>query len=147
MKLRALAALAVTLALTYFTPAAAAQFDLERGKSLDNNTTGFVVVATASSMLILACDYEAVEGSLAKGADIMGVDIDIYGPAVANALKAVAGMEYDREKMIPDVTKTVRWTLEGFWKEYNVNKRKACASWAEGPASNGFVRKAGTNAR
>jgi hypothetical protein len=47
-------------------------------------------------MLILTCNYEGVDGELAKGADRMGVDIDVYGQAVGNALRVISGMDYDR---------------------------------------------------
>ena len=37
---------------------------------------------------------------------------------------AISGGEYERGQLIPDVTVTVRWTLDAFFKEYKVNQRK-----------------------
>jgi hypothetical protein len=88
-----LCASAVALTLALASPAVGAQYDQGPGKSLDNTTIGFIVVATASSMMILKCGYNAgPDGALQKAADTMAVDFDVYGPAVGNALRAIAEM-------------------------------------------------------
>jgi len=52
----------------------------------------------------------------------MGADFDTYAPATMNAIFAIADMEYDRSKLIPEVTRQVRSNLEELMVDHKGNR-------------------------
>ncbi|GAB9152722.1 hypothetical protein [Bradyrhizobium diazoefficiens] len=104
MKLHALCASAVALALVS-TPAKA---------ELDNPTVKFIVRGTMALVVNIMCDsYEQPDGSVRSYADRLGVDFETYGPATFNGMRAqINGMKYDREALIPEVTRVVAATMD-----------------------------------
>ncbi|SDK43814.1 hypothetical protein [Bradyrhizobium ottawaense] len=101
MKLHALCASAVTLMLALSAPAKAGNVNRE-----------FIALATISYVVVQKCsDYEFVDNAARRGADKMGADFDTYAPAAMNAIFAIMDMEYNREKLIPEVTQKVRSDL------------------------------------
>lgn len=134
MKLRALTALAVTLALGYFTPAAAENTNVNRE---------FIALATISYAVINKCGdrYEFIDGSARKAADQVGADFDTYGPATMNAIFAILDMEYDREKLIPEVTRTVRADLEELMVEIKKGNGYFCKKYGATMVNVGFMKR------
>ncbi|TYO65466.1 hypothetical protein FXV83_16150 [Bradyrhizobium hipponense] len=132
MKLRALAALAVTLVLAQFTPAAA-----------ENVNREFIALATISYTVINKCgdQYEFIDGSAQKAADQVGADFDTYGPATMNAIFVIIGIEYDRTKLIPEVTRFVRADLEELMGEIKKGERYFCKKYGATMVKVGFMKR------
>lgn len=130
MKLHALAASAVTLALALSSPAKA-------GVNQD-----FIALSATGMMVILKCDgYGYVDGAVQKAADRMGADFDTYAPATMNAVFAIAEMDYDRTKLIPDVTRQVRSTLEELLVDLKKGERVFCKKYGDLMISIGWLRR------
>src|SRR4029077_20201552 len=74
----------------------------------DANKT-FVHMMVVTAGITLNCSgYEPINSGPRHYADASGVDFETIGPAVANALFANSGIDYDRDKLIPAVTQVVR---------------------------------------
>jgi hypothetical protein len=102
MKLHALGASAVALALALTSHAAA-------GDKLNSDFVALAVISYAVSQKCPAYDF--VDGGARLAADQQGVDFDTYGPATLAAIFAIMGNDYDRSKLIPAVTRQVRSDL------------------------------------
>ncbi|WP_439357899.1 hypothetical protein [Bradyrhizobium sp. DASA03007] len=131
MKLHALAASAVTLALAFISPAEAS-----------NVNSDFVALATISYTVLMKCpDFEYIEGSGQLKADQMGADYDTYGPATVNAIFAIMGNEYDRTKLIPSVTQQVRNNLEELLGEIKKGDGYFCKKYGAVMLNVGFMKR------
>lgn len=87
-------------------------------------------------------NYEIVKGGPVKFADSHGADFDKIYPAVSNAMLAVAGGEYDREKLIPEVTQLVRANMLQLGKEVmKLGKTGFCRKYAPVMINTGFMEK------
>ncbi|MBP1297043.1 MULTISPECIES: hypothetical protein [Bradyrhizobium] len=132
MKLRAIAALAVTLALAFSSPAKAENVDAD-----------FVALATISYAVLQKCSssYEFIDGGARRAADRMGADFETYAPATMNAIFVIMDMEYDRTKLIPSVTQRVRSHLEELLVEIKKGDRVFCKKYGAVMVNIGFMRK------
>ncbi|MCW2077941.1 UNVERIFIED_ORG: hypothetical protein M2193_000116 [Bradyrhizobium japonicum] len=131
MKLRAITALAATLASGFFTPAAA-----------ENVNKEFIALSTISAMVLLKCDgYEFIDGAPRKAADQIGADFDTFAPATMNAIFAIADMEYDRSKLIPEVTRQVRSNLEELMVDHKKGNRFFCNKYGAVMLNVGWLKK------
>ncbi|WP_316196651.1 hypothetical protein [Bradyrhizobium sp. SZCCHNS3053] len=123
MKLRALGALAVTLALAFITPAHA---ELNRtDRSLVLVTTGSIIVAT------LCPGFDILKGANKKQAEINGADFDGLAPVIGAAMAAQLGQDYDSSLLIPEVTRTVRSFFLEMDVDFDRNKARACKKWSD----------------
>lgn len=132
MKLHALGASAVALALALTSRAKA-----------ENVNREFIALATISYAVINKCgeQYEFIDGSARKAADQVGADFDTYGPATMNAIFAILDMEYDRSKLIPEVTRQVRSNLEELIGEIKKGDRYFCKKYGAVMTNVGFMRR------
>ena len=102
MKLHALVASAAALTLALSAPAKAG--DVNRD---------FIALMSISYVVNMKCErYEFLDNAARRSADKMGADFDTYAPAALNAIMAIMDHEYDRTKLIPEVTKKVRADLD-----------------------------------
>src|SRR6267378_2592594 len=130
MKLAALGASAIALTLALTPPA----------KALDNVTRDNVALSTAAIWVTVACPgYEMDD--LRKAADLNGVDFSTYAPAIYAGLKAQLGQEYDRNLLIPEVTREVRQALAMISTDVSRNKTKACRDWSTATTSSQLTRR------
>lgn len=97
MKLHALGASAVALALAFSSPANAA----------DPNKMFIGTMATTTVIAVYCPDYDVVTGGATKFGDSLGANVDRLGSATAAAIQAIVGGKYDREELIPEVTQFV----------------------------------------
>jgi hypothetical protein len=131
MKLHAILASAVALTLAFIAPAQA-----------ENVNREFIALATISYTVIQKCPgYEFIDGSARKAADQVGADFDTYGPATMNAIFAIMDMEYDRSKLIPEVTRQVRSNLEELVGELRKGDRYFCKKYGAVMINVGFMEK------
>jgi hypothetical protein len=135
MKLHALGASAVALALAFTSPALAE----------DANKT-FVHMMVVTAGITLHCSgYEAINSGPRRYADASGVDFETIGPAVANALFANSGIDYDRDKLIPAVTQVVRADMaelaELGGEIDRLGKLGFCRKYGRFPVENGLMKK------
>jgi hypothetical protein len=97
MKIIAIIAAAATLALP---PANAASPDRD-----------LIALESISFVVLQKCGFEFIDGGAKNAADKVGADFDLYAPAAMNAIFAIMEWEYDRSKLIPEVTRFVRQDL------------------------------------
>lgn len=131
MKLHALAASAVALTLAS-TPASAgpAERDLVLALIISfgvhNNCPG----------------YELVDGAPVRFADTNGVDFDKIGPAAVNSIMANVDKDYDRTKLIPEVSRFVRDKMVELGGEMTkVGKPKWCKKYVPVMTGMNFMKK------
>jgi hypothetical protein len=131
MKLHAPCASAVALTLALSAPAKA-----------ENVNREFIALATISFTVLQKCEgYEFIDGSAQKAADQVGADFDTYGPATMNAVFAIMGWEYDRSKLIPEVTRQVRSNLNELIGELRKGDRYFCNKYGAVMLNVGFMRR------
>jgi hypothetical protein len=131
MKLHALGASAVALALALTSPAKA-----------DNPDREFIALATISFAVMQKCDgYEFIDGGAKRAADQVGADFDTYGPAAMNAIFAIVGWDYDHDKLIPAVTRQVRSNLEELMGELKKGNGYFCRKYGAVMLNVGYMRK------
>lgn len=131
MKLHALGASAVALALAFSSPAKATA------------ARDFVLIATTTGITILKCpNYDAVEGGLVKYGDSIGVDVDRYGPPVAAALRVISDMPYNRGDLVPEVTQVVRNAIGELQDNHaKLGDKKFCRKYGDFLESIGVMRR------
>jgi hypothetical protein len=101
MKLHALCASAVALTLALISPA----------KAMETNKLFIGTMATTIIVGLYCTDFDVVEGAAVKFGDSLGANVDRYGPATLAAMMAIAGRNYDRDSLIPEVTQFVNQVL------------------------------------
>jgi hypothetical protein len=133
MKLHALGASAVALALALISPA---QADVNKtDKAFILLTTGTIIQATMCS------GYDIVDGATQKYADMNGADFDnLKGPVIA-AINAQIGREFDRADLIPEVTQIVRSMFIEMGSDFDRNKLAACSKWGKILMSSGMLKR------
>ena len=133
MKLRALSALAVTLALAFTSPAKADTPDRE-----------LIALESIAFAVLQKCDgqYEFIDGGAKKASDQVGADFDTYGPAAMNSIFAIVGWDYDHDKLIPEVTRYVRKDLSELLEELNKRGQVGfCRKFGATMVKVGWMRK------
>jgi hypothetical protein len=132
MKLHAIMASAVTLALAFASPAKA-----------DNVNRDLISLATISYTVLNKCgeQYEYIDGGARKAADQLGADFDTFAPAAMNAIFVILDMDYDRAKLIPEVTQQVRSNLEELITEIKKGNRYFCNKYGAVMVRVGFMKR------
>jgi hypothetical protein len=107
---------------------------------LSSQEKGFVVNMTAGLLLASRCDAKIVNGGMARLADRVGVDGERFTDAVTAAMMAQGkNLPYDREKLIPDVTRLMIAAYVEIGSEIDRNKAKTCALFMKTLRENGVV--------
>lgn len=76
-----------------------------RAEPLITPEKAYVVLMTVSVAFTNMCDgYDVDDASVLKFTEARGVDIHKLGPAILNAIEAIADTDYDRLALIPEVT-------------------------------------------
>jgi hypothetical protein len=123
MKLHALGASAVALALAFTSPAHA---------ELSRTDRTYVIVTTGSVIIASICPgYDIPDGAARKQADKNGADFDGLTPAIGAAMAAQLGQKYDRDLLIPEVTRVVRSTFLEMNEDFDRSKPRACKKWGD----------------
>lgn len=104
---------------------------------LDDDT--FVTLTVMSAYVAVDCPgYTNVEGGLMKWADKHGVD-EAYLPAILHAMAANTGFDdYDRDKLIPKVTKYTRFVMKIFDRQKKeMGLQRFCKKYGRTVVNNG----------
>lgn len=129
MKFSALSALVLTLAFS--SPATA-----------ENINKDLVGLLSISAAVHTKCDMVTDYPGIIKWADQNGADLETYAPAVTNAISAIMEQEYDRAKLIPDVTQLVRKNLTELMGIANRKGKAAfCKQFVPPMLNTGFMKK------
>lgn len=75
--------------------------------------------------------FEPVPGAITRWADMNGVDIGRFGPALEAAISVNSGLEYDRSALIPEVTAYFREFAEEIWPPISKRTAETCRLWAK----------------
>jgi hypothetical protein len=133
MKLHALGASAVALALAFTTPASA----------LSDNVRSFTIASTSALAIATSCDgFTVVEGALPKLADRNGVSEE-QAQAILAAILAQADQPYDKTDLIPEITVVVRDTMREAFRMLKGGRDRAdmCGKVANSAVEAGFIRR------
>jgi hypothetical protein len=92
---------------------------------------GIFVIVTLGRLVVPAkCDgYEIVENGLLKFGDATGVDAPRFMRAVAASAAAIGGGEYNREDLIPEVTRAVNRVADEMHEEMASSTKSFCKKW------------------
>lgn len=131
MKLHALAASAVALTLVS-TPVSAGN---------DNINKDLIALMSISAAVFANCgDLDVNYPGMVKWSDQNGADLDTYSPAVVAAIGAIMENDYDRSKLIPEVTRLVRKNLSELLTIMNTKGKKAfCKQFMPAMLNTGFL--------
>jgi hypothetical protein len=132
MKLHAIMASAVTLALAFSSPA----------EAFNKTDSDFVNLESIAFVVAMKCDkYDFIDGGAQQAADQVGADFDTLAPAIQAAIQVTFGLEYDRTKLIPAVTQRVRTNLEVLLDELKKGNGFFCQKYGTTMINVGFMKK------
>jgi len=90
----------------------------------------FVTVTLASLVVPIKCEgYQIIDGGLLRLGDATGVDARRLVRAVVASFSAANGGEYDRDDLIPEVTRTLNNVAVQIPREGKTNS--FCKKWGE----------------
>src|SRR5262245_53922766 len=94
---------------------------------LTAHDVAYVIAAFVSVHVVHECPgFAPITGGVLKLGDSMGVDTDAINPAIEQAMRLAAGMDYDRSKLMPGVTRLINRTLDSMDREEAENKPEFC---------------------
>jgi hypothetical protein len=112
------------LALAAFTFALSPLSTPARAAELSREEQSYIVVFLTSLSVADVCGYSLVAGSLTKIGDRTGVDNKMRD-ATEEGFKAAILLDYDRAKLIPEVTRFVNKVLDAMQEDVK-NKAEYC---------------------
>jgi hypothetical protein len=90
----------------------------------------FVMAAVGTARVGIYCpDYVDVPGALLRHGDANGADTTRLAAAIIQAGRLGVGLDYDRSKLIPQVTRLRNDTLDTLDKEAKNDKARFCDRW------------------
>jgi hypothetical protein len=90
----------------------------------------FVMAVVGTARVGVYCpDYVNVPGALVRHGDANGADTTRLGAAIMQAGRLGFGLDYDRSKLIPQVTRLRNDTLDTLDKEEKKDHAKFCKVW------------------
>jgi len=101
---------------------------------LSEEETIFVIVTLGRVIVPAKCDgygYEIIENGLLKFGDATGVDAPRFLRATIAAAAAIGGGEYNREDLIPEVTRAVIKIADEMHEEITSSTKSFCKKWGE----------------
>jgi hypothetical protein len=109
---------------------------------LTPHDVAYVIAAFGSLHVMYECPgFAPITGGILKLGDSMGVDTDAINPAIEQAMRLGAGMDYDRSKLIPGVTRLINQTLESMDREAAENKPEFCKRWSDLLVDKGLIQR------
>jgi hypothetical protein len=108
----------------------AATADPRNYEPLTLEDQAFVMALVGTVRIEIYCpDYVAVPGAVLQRGDAVGADTARLGAAILQAGRAGNGLDYDRSKLIPQVTRLRNDTLDAPDKEAKKDKAGFCNHW------------------
>jgi hypothetical protein len=102
----------------------------------------YVIAAFGSMHVMHECPgFAPITGGILKLGGSMGVDTDAINPAIEQAMRFGAGMDYDRSKLMPGVTRLINQTLDSMDREEAENKREFCKRWSDVLVDKGLIQR------
>lgn len=99
---------------------------------LSEEETIFVIVTLSRVIVAAKCDgYEMIENGLLKFGDATGVDAPRFLRATMAASLAIGGGEYNREDLIPEVTRAVIKIADEMHEQITSSTKSFCKKWGE----------------
>jgi hypothetical protein len=100
---------------------------------ISEEETIFVIVTLGRVVVLAKCDgYEVIENGLLKFGDATGVDAPRFLRATIAAAAAIGGgREYNREDLIPEVTRVVIKIADEMHEEITSSTKSFCKKWGE----------------
>jgi hypothetical protein len=100
-------------------------------KPLTSEDKTFVIAVIATMRVVGDCPgYQVPPGALLKYGDSLGVDFYVIFRAVAEASLVDIGVDYDRSKLIPEVTRLVH-RFNGLFTEQLKTEPSFCKEWSD----------------
>ena len=100
----------------------------------------FVTVTLVSLVVPIKCEgYENIDGGLLRLGDAVGVDAGRLVRAVVASFSAANGGEYDRDDLIPEVTRTLNQVAVQIPREGK--SKPFCKKWGEMLVANHVARR------
>jgi hypothetical protein len=110
-----------------------------QAETLSPRERHFVVHATVTVLVALQCGVKAVPGGGAAWGDRVGVDTDRLSAAFVAATNALGGRPYERNKLIPEVTRIVNEATAEFQQALQRDKADTCTVWTKHLRDNGLI--------
>jgi hypothetical protein len=114
-----------------------------RADPLAQSEKAYVVLMTLSVGVTNMCDGDDVDDTnVLKFADTRAVNIHKLGPATFNAIGEIVGADYDRNVLIPEVTRIVRSVSDKMTHDVSkLEKAVACDRYGKQLIGVGFLRR------
>jgi hypothetical protein len=88
----------------------------------------FATVAAVSMAVMFTCDIKPVQDGVRTLADKIGVS-DTKFAAVRAAIQANAGLPYERDDLVPEITRVVISAMAETMSDIDDNKSRGCKKW------------------
>jgi hypothetical protein len=109
---------------------------------LTAHDVAYVIAAFGGLHVMHECPgFAPITGGILELGDSMGVDTDAINPAIEQAMRLGAGMDYDRSKLIPGVSRLINQTLDRMDREEAENKPEFCKRWSDLLVDKGLIQR------
>lgn len=110
-----------------------------KAAGLSDVDKAYIVNMTAGLAVAIKCNGKPITGGMVKFADRNGVDSEMLTKAMKAALAVNADTPYDRDDLIPAVTRFMTEVAGEVMSAIEKNKIGACARWIKVLRENGVV--------
>jgi hypothetical protein len=109
-------------------------------RDLSKEEQSYVAIALGTMAAANLCSgYTIVNGGLSKVGDRLGVSDDV-GVAIFESIKMTMGQDYNRNVLIPEVTRFVNETVDNL-AQVTADKKNYCNKFAPVLIAQGTIRK------
>jgi len=109
---------------------------------LSQEDQAFIMASVGTVKVTHECPgYELVPGALVKYGDRAGADTERIWPAILEAVRINANMDYDRSKLIPEVTRLVNVTADTLIDHSKKDNARFCKHWTDFYVGLGLIRR------
>ena len=133
--------LALVRILAWLAAGAAA---IDQGEAAVLTPAEETFVAAYSSTLVIGAkcpNVTVINGGAVSWGQSHGVDTDKLTGALRNAVNSMVHENYDRSKLIPEVTSLMNDTVRTIGGAVERNEDRACALWGEMLVKMGFIKR------
>jgi hypothetical protein len=106
-----------------------------------NEETTIAAVAAATIGMADKCGAKVTDGGLGRIVDGKGLDGDKVMRAITAAIAAQSGLSYDREDIVPEITRAFNMTLNEIYQDVQTDRIGTCSKWLK------MLRTLGTSER
>ena len=97
-----------------------------RAETLSNEEERYIAISVGTYVAGMVCDAKVIKNSLRLIADKTGVETRKFDPAILAAMQAQMDSKYERDDLIPAVTREVAGDLKTIDADMGKSKQDTC---------------------